>query len=362
MLCVILCLGIGFWSGSRYPQLNDKALMGNSAMMEDPLTFDAIYQAQPGDSLGKKIAISAINWAAENRNGMTFGFLLGAGFLSLFGMLKKRGTQNAFLNALIGLGTGMPLGVCVNCAAPIARGLHDSGARIETTLSAMFASPTMNVVVLSMMISIFPFYLVAIKVGLTLVFILLVIPLLSRTVFKEDAAPTYDDSSCPIGSTLPPQDESWLDAAKGVISLYLGSLWYIIKMTLPLMVLAGVVAAIVVQIVPVEEVASIEVGVLSILAVTAIGIFLPLPIALDIVLAATLLAVGVPIIYVAILLFTLGIYSVYSFSIIWTTISHRVATVLAIVLMVFGIAAGLTADQIHQHDMKVMLEAFEEFN
>jgi hypothetical protein len=36
--------------------------------------------------------------------------------------------------------------------------------------------------------------------------------------------------------------------------------------------------------------------------------------------------------------------------------------VLAIVLMVFGIAAGLTADQIHQHDMKVMLEAFEEFN
>jgi hypothetical protein len=133
-------------------------------------------------------------------------------------------------------------------------------------------------------------------------------------------------------------------------------------MTLPLMVLAGVVAAIVVQIIPVEEVASIEVGVLSILAVTAIGIFLPLPIALDIVLAATLLAVGVPIIYVAILLFTLGIYSVYSFSIIWTTISHRVATVLAIVLMVFGIAAGLTADQIHQHDMKVMLEAFEEFN
>ena len=54
MLLLILCLGIGFWSGSRYPQLNEKALMGGSAMTEDPLTFNAIIHAQPGDALGKK--------------------------------------------------------------------------------------------------------------------------------------------------------------------------------------------------------------------------------------------------------------------------------------------------------------------
>jgi len=316
MLILILCIGAGFWSGSRYPQLNEKALMGSSAMTEDPLTFDAVIQSQPADPMSRKIAISALNWAVENRNGMVFGFLLGAGFLSLFSMLEKRGTENAFINALIGLGTGMPLGVCVNCAAPIARGLHVSGARIETTLAAMFASPTMNVVVLTMMISVFPFYLVAIKVGLTLVFILLIIPVLSRTAFKEVAAQTYDDSSCPIGLPRPPQNETWPEAALGTIRLYFGNLWYVVKTTLPLMVLAGILAAIAVRVVPVESVASLEVSVLSMLAVSAVGIFLPLPIALDIVLSATLIALGVPMIYVATFLFTLGIYSVYSFSIV----------------------------------------------
>jgi uncharacterized membrane protein YraQ (UPF0718 family) len=362
MLLLILCLGAGFWSGSRYPQLIEKALMGSSAMTEDPLTFDAVIQSQPSDPISRKIAISAINWTAENRNGMLFGFLLGAGFLSLFSMLEKRGTGNAFTNALIGLGTGMPLGVCVNCAAPIARGLHVSGARIETTLAAMFASPTMNVVVLTMMFSIFPFYLVAIKVGLTLVFILLVIPLLSRTAFREVAAQTYDDSSCPIGLQHPPQNETWLEAALGTTRLYFGSLWYIVKTTLPLMVLAAVLAAIAVQVIPVESVANLQVGALSMLAVSAVGIFLPLPIALDIVLSATLLALGVPLIYVATFLFTLGIYSVYSFSIVWTTISPKVAIVLTFVLMGMGIVAGVAADQFYQHDMKIMFEALEDFS
>jgi len=361
MLLLILCLGAAFWSGSRYPQLNEKALMGSSTLTEDPLTFDALIQSQPGDPLARKIATSAVNWAAENRNGMTFGFLLGAGFLSLFSMLKTRGTQNAFLNALIGLGTGMPLGVCVNCAAPIARGLHSSGARIETTLAAMFASPSMNVVVLTMMFSVFPLYLVAIKVTLTLLLLLLIIPVLSRTLFKDEAAETYDDSSCPIGLPPPPLDETWPAAAVGVARLYLGSVWYIVKTTLPLMVLAGVLAAIVIQVVPVDRVASLEVGVLSLLIVAAVGLFLPLPIALDIVLSATLLASGVPMIYVATLLFTLGIYSVYSFSILWTTISPRVATVLAVVLIGLGVIAGVVADQFYQHDMNIMLEALEEF-
>ena len=78
-------------------------------------------------------------------------------------------------------------------------------------------------------------------------------------------------------------------------------------------------------------------------------------------LSATLIAIGVPMIYVATLLFTLGIYSVYSFSIVWTTISPRVASVLAIVLLVLGLVAGVVADQFHQHDMRVLLEALEEF-
>ena len=60
MLTMILCLGAGFWSGTRYPQLNEKALMGSSAMTEDPLTFDAVIQAQPADPLGRMIVIEEL--------------------------------------------------------------------------------------------------------------------------------------------------------------------------------------------------------------------------------------------------------------------------------------------------------------
>lgn len=362
MSLLMLVLAVSFWGGSRYPQLNEKAMMGGETNAEDPLTFNAFIQTQVGDPLYKRIATSSVNWGIENRQGMTFGFLLGAGFLTIFSLFERRGTKNAFVNSLIGVVTGAPLGVCVNCAAPIARGLHASGARIETTLSAMFSSPTLNIMVVTMLFSVFPMYLIAIKLGLTLLFLVLVIPLLARTVFKDESLGTYDDSTCPIGLPTIQSDESWMDSIRGTAVEYVKNLWYILKMTLPLMVLAGVLAAAVVHTVPLEQVAGLPVSAPALLAVALFGIFLPLPIALDIVIASTLLAAGVPMIYVGTLLFTLGIYSVYSFSIVWTTLSARVACTLVVVLMGLGIVAGVIADGVHEREMSVMLEMLDDFD
>lgn len=58
---VIATLAVAFWSSSRYPQLNEKALMGGDAKLEDPLSFDAIVQLQEGDPLAKRIAYSTLN-------------------------------------------------------------------------------------------------------------------------------------------------------------------------------------------------------------------------------------------------------------------------------------------------------------
>ncbi len=362
MSMLMLVLAFSFWSGSRYPVLNEKAIMGGETAAEDPLTFMAYIQNQRGDPLPKRIVVSAINWGMENRKGMTFGFLLGAGFLTIFSLLDRRGSQNPFVNSIIGVVSGAPLGVCVNCAAPIARGLHSSGARIETTLAAMFSSPTLNIIVVTMVFSVFPTYLVAIKLGLTLFFLIVVVPILSRTVFSHERIETYDDGSCPIEVPIVVGEESWPDAIRGAGKQYLANLWFILKTTLPLMVAAGFLAATVVHIVPLEEVANLPVSVPAVLAVAAFGLFLPLPIALDIVIASTLLAAGVPMIYVGTLLFTLGIYSIYSFSIIWTTMSPRVASTLAVALLALGVAGGVIASQVHQHEMDVMLETLDEFN
>ena len=198
-------LAIQFWTGSRYPQLNEKALMGGDATLESPMSFEAVVVIQDGDSLIRKILLTTVNWADENRKGMTFGILFGAAFLTFFRLFQRRGSNSGFINTLMGVGAGAPLGVCVNCAAPIAKGLHDSGARLETTLSAMFSSPTLNIIILTMLLSIFPIYLSAVKIGFTLLFILVFVPVLCRTVFKQERTLTYNDGVCPLPpAALPP--------------------------------------------------------------------------------------------------------------------------------------------------------------
>jgi len=358
---VIVVIAASFWGGSRYPQLDEKALMGGDTQLESPLSFDSVIQIQQGDSSFNQVIVTTINWAAENRNGMTFGILFGAAFLTLFNLLKHRGSKNGFINTLLGLGMGAPLGVCVNCAAPIAKGMHAAGARLETTLAAMFSSATLNVVILIMLFTLFPPYLAIIKLTLTLVFIILMIPLLTRTAFAEERVLTYDDSVCPMPGTISPeQGEDWKQALSAILKAYLKSLWYIIKTTLPLMVLAGLLGAVAVTFIPLDAISDIEVNFFNALLVAAIGIFLPLPIALDIVIAAALLASGLPVFYVAVLLFTLGIYSIYPFFIIWTSISKRVALVLGLVLMLMGIAGGYVAEYYHQQDLEAMYEFLEE--
>ena len=124
--------------------------MGGAIHLEDPMSFEALFKIEPEYPAWKKIGLTTINWLDTNRKGMTFGVLLGTVFLTLFRYIERPNFKNGFANSAVGLLLGTPLGVCVNCAAPIAKGLYDGGARAETTLATMIASPTLNIVVLSL--------------------------------------------------------------------------------------------------------------------------------------------------------------------------------------------------------------------
>jgi hypothetical protein len=124
VVLVIIAVAVNFWSGSRYPSLEEKAIMGGSAQLEDPLSFEASIQIQPGDGTGKRIVLTTINWLETNLQGMMFGLMLGACLLTLISLIPARGHRNGFVNTVIGVGVGTPLGVCVNCAAPVAKGMH----------------------------------------------------------------------------------------------------------------------------------------------------------------------------------------------------------------------------------------------
>ena len=357
LVLVIALTAITFWSGSRYPSLDEKAIMGGSAALEDPLSFEASIQIQPGDGAAKRIGYTTINWIETNLEGMAFGLMIGACLLTLVGLIATRGHRNGVVNTLLGVAVGVPLGVCVNCAAPVAKGMHDGGARLETTLATMFSSPTLNVIVLSMLFALFPPYLIAVKLSLTLLFILVLVPLLSRFVFSRERAPTYDDAVCAVQPSVPaPPNESWPGAARTVASILLRNIGYIVVRTVPLMLLAGLLGAVVVHLVPISSLLEHEPTIFSVGAVALIGIFLPVPIAFDLVLVAVLVSAGAPMIYSMTLLFTLGIFSVYPFFIVWNSISPRVAVVVTAVLVLLGIVGGFIADEIHQADIRDMLE------
>ncbi len=361
VIAVIVVAAVTFWSGSRYPSLDEKSIMGGSAVLEDPLSFEAAIQIQPNDGLVERIAYTTINWLETNLEGMAFGLVIGACLLTLIGMIPVRGHRNGFVNTLIGVAVGSPLGVCVNCSAPVAKGMHDGGARLETTLATMFSSPTLNVIVLSMLFAIFPLYLTVIKLVETLVFILVLVPLLSRWVFPQERLQTYDDTACAIQPTpAAPIDESLFMAVRGAAMLLGRNLGYIVIRTVPLMLLAGVLGAVVVHLMPLPTLINYEPGILSVAVVALVGIFLPVPVAFDLILVAVLISAGAPMIYSMTLLFTLGIFSIFPFFIIWNTISRRVAVVLTIVLLVIGVAGGIVAEEIHQAELRDMLEFLEQ--
>ncbi len=360
IVTMIAAAAITFWSGSRYPSLDEKATMGGSAQLEDPLSFEASLQIQPSSSAFERVLFTTINWIETNLEGMAFGLFIGACLLTLLSMVAVRGHRNGFVNTLLGVVVGTPLGVCVNCSAPVAKGMHDGGARLETTLATMFSSPTLNIIVLTMLFSIFPLYLTVIKLSLTLLFILVAVPLLSRFVFKDERVATYDDTSCALPPPAIPMSESWWDALRETFIGLFKNLGYLILRTVPLMILAGLLGAAVVTWAPLPELVGFEPGIGSILIVALIGIFLPVPVAFDVVLVAVLLAAGAPMVYSMTLLFVLGIFSIYPFFIVWNSISPRVAVTVTGVLVVMGIVGGLIADHIHAADLADMLQYLEE--
>ncbi|PIQ76410.1 hypothetical protein COU78_06155 [Candidatus Peregrinibacteria bacterium CG10_big_fil_rev_8_21_14_0_10_49_24] len=357
-------IAVHFWAGSRIPQLNEKASMGTEMSM-NALGFSTVLEVQPSDSWAKEIAYTSINWAQTNKKGMTFGVLFATCLMTIFSLLRKRGTKGRFSNSFLGFCIGAPLSVCVNCAAPMAQGLSARGAKMETTLAVMMTSPTMNFIVLTMLFSLFPPYLIGIKIVFTVVFILVGIPLLSRFVLQKESEKAQDCElpaslmqSCPADTAHTPEGEKaathWFPALLWTVKELCKNLWFIFRTTVPLMLAAGILGATMITLLPWDSIVELlpNGGILStviaMVALAAVGTFLPVPISFDVLTCAVLLAAGMPPHYVAVLLFTLGIYSVYSFMIVWQAISPKTAITLFLSVTLLGVAAGCSGYVLHQ--------------
>jgi uncharacterized membrane protein YraQ (UPF0718 family) len=361
---LLLTLGVAFsfWTSSRYPDLNEKAVIGGDRDLQG-IAFDVVLEVKESDPTWKRIVYSTVNWAETNKKGMAFGLIFAACLLTILGFLEGGPLSGLMGNTFRGFMIGVPLGLCVNCAAPVAYGLNKGGSKPETALGAMLSSPTMNVIVIGMMFSLLPWYLAALKLLASLLLIFVVVPLLVRLAPKDWLTGKADPpESCSIESVCEftdsePVPDQWVSAARWTAKTFLRNLLRIAKQTVPLMLLAGFLGSLLITLLPFELMRSIaEAGtryspIWIMLGLAVTGVFLPVPMAFDIVVVVILIGLGIPESFAAVLLLTLGSYSIYSYLIVAKAFSHKLASCLTFAVAIIAIIAGLTAPRLKALDI-----------
>ncbi len=356
---VLILIATTFWTQSRVPALNQKAQIGDRINIS-AIAFDVVFPVIESQPLYERVYKAAINWGYTNWKGMTFGFLLASAFITLLQMLPKTpASKHRFLNSLFGLGMGSPLGVCVNCATPIAQGMIHAGARLETSLAMLISSPTLNPIVLTIAFSLLSFHVVLIKILLSVFFIIFIVPLLvklanlSKTE-REDTAEIDQQTNRhhPLGSNtrynVEFPSQTWFSALYFTASSLLKNLFYIIKITLPLMLVAGLLGSLLIEILPSGSLSTLAMEPQTLLLIAAIGVFLPVPIAFDVLIVNILISSGLNIGLASTLLFSLGIFSIYPALIIGRSVSIKLSLLFFVAVMIVAVAAGLITHAIDQ--------------
>jgi len=328
----ILCT---FWFWSRYPALFNKAAHVGKAVPTMTYTSEVIH-VDANAAVGWKILAMSVNWLNGMKVGMTFGVLFGALLHTVLRYYPLKIGRNLYLNSLKGALIGVPAGVCANCAVPVACGVTRGHGRVEVALGFLFSSPTLNPVVMAMTFAAFPFAMGLTKYLLVAGVILVVVPLLIRALEKNKPLPALETGgACEIPAASDRCEEGFFKVLGEMLSQYGRNVWMLVKPTLTLMVLASVVSAALLILVPWSSLLS-EVTPLRAAALSLLSVLMPVPIALDVMFPAQLLQQNIPAGYVMMFTTTLGTFSVLPAIYLWRDVSKR----LALALVGFFFMAG----------------------
>ncbi len=347
-----------FWSQSRVPALNEKAQKGVRTNFSS-IAFDIVYPVTSEQPVAERVMKSTINWGFTNWKGMVFGLLFAAAALTILGFIGQRSFKHPWLNTLTGMFVGAPLGVCVNCATPIAQGMYAAGARLETALATLISSPTLNAIVLSMAFTLLPWEM-ALGSLIGVLLLLCTIPMLVGQ-FAPDIQPKSagtEIKSGIAGIALPAApsaaigNESFLAAITPTVTAFIRNLFYMLKIALPLMLLAGFLGALVIELFPFNMFADIEAGLIVLVGTALFATLLPVPMAFNVIVVMALLANGMNPGLGAVLLFALSVYSIYPAIVIARYISAPLSIALAVTVIVLATVLGLATDRYFEYKLK----------
>jgi uncharacterized membrane protein YraQ (UPF0718 family) len=333
-----------FWFASRYPQLLHKAEHVGQALPSMAYSSELIAVAADAP-VWQRILAATVNWLDGMKIGMTFGVLFGALLHTVLRYYPLKIGKNLYLNSLKGALVGVPMGVCANCAVPTACGVTRGNGRVEVALGFLFSSPNFNPVVVMMTFMALPLAMSVTKYAVLLFVILVVVPVLIRWLERNKPLQikTAGDEGASCGIALPPPDEcqeGFFTVFKELALNYGKHVWMLVKPTITLMLLASIVSAALLILVPwdslLSDVTPLKMGVLSL-----ISVFMPVPIALDVMFAAQLQHQGVPAGYVMMFAMTLGTYSIIPSIYLWREVSKPLAASLFLFFLVVGWVLGM---------------------
>jgi hypothetical protein len=330
-LAALIAVGVilTFWSQQRYPALLKKLHAGTGVKVAGAISFDTLLKVTPEMPTSTRVMRTSVNWLYTNRFGMYFALPFGAAMMTLLGVIAApKRFSTAAGNVLCGAVAGAPMGVCTNCATPVAQSLLVGGASTRLTVAAIISSPSFNPIVVAMAFVLFPLPLAAMRVVVPAL-LLSALPLLVQE--KEFAVRS-------IG--VPVRDEMLISRLGKFCLTYLRNLLRLTLLTLPWMLLAAVVGALAAEIIPAYG-THLPVSVPGVICVAILGTLLPVPMALDVALAYVLYRAGVPTPYVTALLCTLGPVSVYSLSALGKQLDWRTSLRLGGAVALLGCVAGL---------------------
>ncbi len=339
----VVLLGV-FWFTSRYPQLFSYAEQDGQALPSMAYSSQLMTVATDAP-VWLRVLAATVNWLDSMKVGMTFGVLFGALLHTGLRYYPLRIGKNLYLNSLKGALVGVPGGVCANCAVPVACGVTRGHGRVEVALGFLFSSPNFNPVVVMMTFMALPLAMTLTKYAILLFVILVVVPSLIRWLERNKPLPVFtvgdEDTSCAIKLPPPEDCQERFTTVFGELARDFGKhVWMLHKPTMTLMLLASVISATLLVLIPWDSLLS-EVTPLRLAFVSLISVFMPVPIALDVMFAAQLQQQGVPSGYVMLFAMTLGTYSIIPSIYLWREVSKPLAVYLFVYFLVLGWVLGL---------------------
>ena len=338
IIFAVIVLGL-FWFGSRYPQLLEKAAHINTLTPYSFIYSSELITMTTQHGFWSRVFASFVNWIYSMRIGMTFGLAMGALLHTLFEFYPPKLTGNIYLNTLKGIVVGVPAGVCVNCAVPVACGITRSQNKIETALGFMFSSPTLNFLVVSMVFASLPLAFGLIHYNLIAILLLGIVPLLVWLYRKQQPSPLEETGASAIDLEDSFCKETMLESLIGVLNAYGKNLISLVKFAVPMMLVAAVISSVAVELIPFQTIFG-HVSFVGLVITALVTVLLPVPIAMEVIVAHHLFVNHVPAPYVMLFLFTLGTYSTLPIIYLWKEISKTVAVSLYIIFVVMGIIAA----------------------